>query len=139
MAASMVTTLKAYGIASTETEMAHLSHTEVNGGTTDSRAVAGLETKLVGQPIEVCYERMAYNRLKAVPKPCMVSIKWDYFVSHMVPVLEANDECVRVGDPLKGIYEMPVNEFRSVWHKSGIYLVDRRPNLARKGETETYE
>ena len=43
VAASMVTALRARGIDATETEMARLAHTQVNGGATDSRALWALQ------------------------------------------------------------------------------------------------
>jgi hypothetical protein len=131
VAASMVSMLKAYGYEATETQMARLSYTEVENGTTDSRAVTALEAFLAGESIEVHYETMDYARLQAVPKPCMVPVRWGYFVSHMMPVFAASDQTVRLGDPVSGVTAWPVDRFLSVWHKRGIYLVDRR--LAQRG------
>jgi predicted double-glycine peptidase len=133
VAASMVTTLRAYGIEITETEAARLCHTEVQGGTTDSRAVAGLQRRLAELPIEVRYEHMDYNRLRVVPKPCMVSMKWGYFISHMVPVLDVTDDGVKVGDPLNGLNVMPKDQFLDKWHKNGIFLVDHRAVASAPG------
>lgn len=127
VAASLVTLLRAYGYEATETEMARLTYTEVNGGATDSRAVWGLRQRLRGEPIEVCYEKMDYERLKSVPKPCVVPIRWGYFISHMVPVLSASDQEVRLGDPLDGPRTQRPSEFQAVWKGTGIFLVDRRP------------
>lgn len=126
VAASMVTLLNAYGYASTETEMARLSHTIIKGGTTDSRAMAALEEKLAGEPLEVRYEAMDYNRLKTVPKPCLVSLKWGYFISHMVPVMSADEHGVDVGDPLGHKSHYSAGEFMQKWRKCGIFLMDRR-------------
>lgn len=129
VAASLVTLLMAHGYEATETDMARLSHTEFEWGTTDSRAVYALQTRLRGEPVEVCYEVMDYERLKAVPKPCVVPIRWNYFVSHMVPVLFADDDRVRVGDPLIGTVDKSAAEFRDVWHGRGIYLFPRQQTV----------
>ncbi len=126
VAASLVTLLKTYGYETTETEMARLSHTEFNWGTTDTRAVAALQDRLAGERVEVCYEEMDFERLKAVPKPCVVPVRWNYFVSHMVPVLAADDKRVRVGDPMNGMTDQAAADFQKVWHGRGIYLVDHR-------------
>lgn len=132
VAASMVTMLGAWGIETTETQAARLSYTAVNGGTTDTRAVAAIEKLLAGVPINVCYDRMSYPRLQEIPKPCLASIKWSYFASHMVPILDADDKIVVTGDPLKGRQELPLAEFLDVWHGTCIYLVDRRASETRQ-------
>ena len=121
VAASLVTLLRAYGYPASETEMARLSFTERDWGTTDSRAVAALQERLRGEPVEVCYETMDYERLKAVPKPCVVPIRWNYFVSHMVPVLSATDDTVLLADPLTGVTEKSAREFRAVWHDAASF------------------
>lgn len=126
VAASLVTLLDRHGYPASETEMARLSHTEVGWGTTDSRAVVALSKRLAGEPVDVRYEVMDYGRLVEVPKPCVVPIQWGYFVSHMVPVLDADEGSVTIGDPLDGMSEKTREDFLRIWHKRGIYLVDRR-------------
>jgi hypothetical protein len=69
---------------------------------------------------------MDFERLKSVPKPCVVPIRWNYFVSHMVPVLAADDNSVRVGDPMNGVDVQTAAEFRKTWQGRGIYLLDTR-------------
>lgn len=48
--------------------------------------------------------------------------------THMVPVIEADADSVRIGDPLDGVSEKTREDFLRIWHKRGIYLVDRRRN-----------
>ena len=122
VAASLVTLLHAYDIPTSETEMAHLSMTERNNGATDTRAVNALERKLAGRDIEVHYEKMDFERLCRVDKPCLVSTTFAYFVSHMVPVLEANERAVVLGDPLTGRRTITAEEFQNLWSERGIYL-----------------
>lgn len=122
VAASLVTLLQFHGVESMESEMARLSYTEVGGGTTDCRAVYALQRKLAGLPFEVRYEVMDYERLREIELPCVVPIKWGYFISHMVPVLSVNEERVRVGDPLTGAREISKEEFLREWLKRGVYL-----------------
>lgn len=126
VAASMVTMLERYGYHASETEMARLSFTEPGWGTTDSRALGALSQYLAGRPVEIAYEVMDYQRLMAVPKPCLVTVKWGYFVSHMVPVLSADRESVQMGDPSCGIQVRTPEEFQEIWQRRGIYLIDRR-------------
>ena len=126
VAASLVTLLRAHGIQATETEMARLSFTEYCGGTTDSRAFRALRHKLADRPVEIRYEQMDYDRLRSIPLPCVVSINWGYFVSHMVPVLAADDRYVMLGDPSTGPRRVSVPDFLKLWHKRGIYLQDHR-------------
>ena len=127
VAASLVTLLRTYGIEATETEMARLSYTEVGGGTTDSRAVYALQQKLANLPIETRYEYgMTYDRLIELDRPCVLPLQWGYFTSHMVPVLDADDEGVILGDPLSGPRRVTRREFESQWLRRCVYLVDHR-------------
>jgi predicted double-glycine peptidase len=122
VAASLVTQLGFHGIDANETEMARLSYTMVDAGTTDLRAMYALEQKLAGSSLAARYERMDYDRLRAVPMPCLVAIDWGYFSSHMVPVLAVNEEGVVLGDPLTGPRTMARAAFEREWHRRGIYL-----------------
>jgi len=122
VAASLVTLLHHHGIEATETEMARLCHTEVNGGATDSRAIRALEKKLAGRPFEIRYERMDYARLREIDMPCMVSTKFGFYINHMIPVLAADEETVMLGDPLTGRREVTIARFRDIWYGAGIWL-----------------
>ncbi|MBN1510780.1 MAG: hypothetical protein JXB13_02095, partial [Phycisphaerae bacterium] len=133
VAASLVTLLHAYGVETSETEMARLTQTEQNFGATDSRAVRGLERKLADTDLTIHYENMDYARLCEVPMPCVVPINWRYYVSHMVPVLSADADSVTLGDPLEGIRRCSSEEFRSVWRRRGIYLQPVTTQLTRAG------
>ena len=125
VAASLVTMLAAHGIEATETEMARLSHTTIEGGTTDTRAVYALQRKLASGGFTVRYETADYERLKALPLPCVVSIDWGYFSSHMVPVLSVDDAGVTLGDPLTGPRQVDRTEFTDLWYERAIYLQRR--------------
>jgi hypothetical protein len=132
VAASLVTLLSAHGVPTTETEMARLSQTEVYGGATDTRAVRALERRLAGHPFEIHYEVMSYDRLRQVEPPCLVSTRFGFFVSHMMPVLSATERAVVLGDPLCGRRVLTVAEFRAIWHKRGIYLRSTAPAVTRR-------
>lgn len=122
VAASMVTLVRARGIEASELEMARLAHVEVGGGATDSRAVWALERKLAGTGLAVEYRRLDAAGLIAAPKPCLVQLDWGFFVSHMVPVMSADAERVVIGDPLKGLREMPMGAFAREWKGMGIIV-----------------
>jgi predicted double-glycine peptidase len=122
-AASLVTLLAAHGIEATETEMARLSMTEVNGGTTDSRSVWALEKKVKDRGFSVRYEVADLAGLIAAPKPCAVQLDWAFFVSHMVPVMAADADKVRLGDPLEGVREVSAAEFMREWKGRLISVV----------------
>jgi hypothetical protein len=130
VAASLVTLLRHHGIPATETQMARLSHTQVRGGTTDTRAVHALQHKLAGSPWKVRYAVMDYARLCRAPMPCVVSVRWGYAVSHMVPVLAADHAGVTLADPLTGVRHCTRQQFLADWHKRGIYL---QPRSAPRG------
>lgn len=122
VAASLVTLLRADGIETSEGEMARLSYTEVGIGTTDTRAVLALRRKLAGRGFDVHYERMSFDRLRAVELPVLVPLKWGYFVSHMVPVLAIDADGVLLGDPLTGARRIACAEFEREWLGRGIYI-----------------
>ncbi len=129
VAASLVTLLTAHGIPATETEMAQLTMTEVNGGATDSRAVWGLERKLematgsgANPLLRVHYSVLDRDGLFAVPKPCLVQTDWGFFTAHMMPVLSADANTVVLGDPLQGQREQPTTDFLRHWKGRAIWL-----------------
>ncbi|MBC7770890.1 MAG: hypothetical protein H7210_00210 [Pyrinomonadaceae bacterium] len=120
VAASMVTVLRARGIPAEETEMARLAYTQVGGGATDSRALWALESKLRGTELKPKYKRLDQAGLIAAAKPCMVQLDWGYFVSHMVPVMEASADRVVIGDPINGRREMTLQKFMAEWKGKAI-------------------
>lgn len=124
VAASMVTMLRARGIAAEEAEMAALCRTQPGGGATDSRAIWALERKLAGLPFRPTYARLDRDSLLAAPKPCMVQLDWGFFVSHMVPVMSATPDGVVIGDPLSGVREVPMADFLRDWKGMAITLED---------------
>ena len=123
VAASLVTLLRAVGIDATETEMARLSLTEENGGTTDTRAAYALQCKLADRGWTVHYDRLDYARLQSLPKPCLTPLRWGYFFNHMVPVLAADDRRVTLGDPLTGRRVMSADDFQAEWLGRAIYVL----------------
>jgi hypothetical protein len=126
VAASMVTMLRARGIAADETEVARLAFTQVGGGATDSRALWALETKLAGTVLRPRYQRLDQAGLIAASKPCMVQLDWGFFTSHMVPVMSADRDRVVIGDPLEGLREMSMTGFLAKWKRNAITLEPRR-------------
>ena len=125
VAASMVTMLRARGIDATETEMARLARVEVNGGATDSRALWALEKKLAGTALAPAYHSFDLAGLIAAPKPLLVQVDWGFFVSHMVPVMQATEQAVTIGDPISGTQTLPAAEFLAKWKGNAITLAER--------------
>ncbi|MGE3109391.1 MAG: cysteine peptidase family C39 domain-containing protein [Phycisphaerales bacterium] len=125
VAASMVTMLRAHGIDASETEMARLAYTQVGGGATDSRTIWALERKLAGTPFRPVYHRLDARGIVHARKPCMVQLDWGFFVSHMVPVLDASDDTVVIGDPLNGRREITMKDFMKEWKRQAITLEER--------------
>lgn len=122
VSASLVTMLHARSIDTTESEMAALTHTERNSGATDSRALWALETKLADTSLRPRYHSLDLRGLIAATKPCLVQIDWSYFISHMVPVMSADESTVTIGDPLSGPKTMPTSEFLAKWKGQAITI-----------------
>jgi predicted double-glycine peptidase len=102
--------------------MARLAYTQVDGGATDSRTLWALQRKLAGTGLRSRYQRLDATSLVALPKPCLVQLDWGYFISHMVPVMEATADRVVIGDPLSGRREMTMAEFVAKWKGNAICL-----------------
>jgi hypothetical protein len=122
VAASMVTMLRARDQPADEAEMARLAFTQTGGGATDSRTLWALQAKLAGTGLRPRYLHLDAPGLIAAPKPCLVQLDWGFFVSHMVPVLEATADRVVIGDPLSGRRELPMPEFLAKWKRLAIVL-----------------
>lgn len=129
VAASMVTMLRARGIAADEAEMSALCRTQSGGGATDSRALWALDRKLAGTAFTPRYARLNRGSLIAAPKPCMVQLDWGFFVSHMVPVMEATPDRVVIGDPLSGTRTMSMADFEVEW--KGLAITLETPTISR--------
>ncbi len=123
VAASMATLLRARGFDATEQAMADLAFVDSTGAT-DSRAVWALQRFLTGRGGRVRYESMDYPALIAAPKPALVQLDWSFFYSHMVPVMEATDSQVVIGDPLTGLRTMKADAFMRAWKGQAI-VVDK--------------
>lgn len=122
VAASMVTALHARGIDATETEMARLAYTQVGGGATDSRALWALQRKLEGTGLAPRYLALDKAGLIAAEKPCLVQLDWGFFLSHMVPVMHADETTVVLGDPLEGRRELTWDRFLARWKGQAIVI-----------------
>lgn len=136
VAASLVTVLRAHDITATEEEMARLARIERGGGATDSRTLGALERKLdaiAGNAapdsaatsivhLKPTYLRSDRPGLIAAPKPCLVQLRFGFFTSHMVPVMDADDHRVLIGDPLTGPREMSWPDFSREWKGNMITL-----------------
>jgi len=131
VAASMVTMLRARGIAAEEAEMARLAYTQVNGGATDSRALWALEKKLAGTGLRPRYQSLDRRGVIDAPKPCMVQLDWGFFVSHMVPVMAATETEVTIGDPINGQRMLAMEDFLKEWKGNAITLVPVEPGDGR--------
>ncbi len=125
VAASMVTMLASHGVRATETEMASLSFVEPGGGTTDSRAAWALHRALASAgrvDLNVRYRAVTLDELASLPKPTMVVLRWGFFVSHMVCVMDADAESVTLGDPLVGRRVVSVQAFLDEWNGLAMWL-----------------
>jgi hypothetical protein len=62
------------------------------------------------------------RRLADLPLPALVSTRWGYFISHMMPLLAVDEAGVTVGDPMSGPRHIPMDEFRREWRGWAIVL-----------------
>jgi hypothetical protein len=123
-AASMVTLLNAFGIQSTEGEMARLSMTAPARGLTPHQAAYGLRQKLgqVGRSEQVAVVVPDLDDLHDFSKPFLAGIRFSFWTNHMVCILETTREFLVVGDPISfGRKTWSWSHFQKKW--SGIIVV----------------
>lgn len=122
VAASLVTLLRARGIKAEEYEMTVLAGVEPGAGATDSRALWALQRKLRAAGLRAHYRRMSPQDLVAAPKPCLVQLRFGLFTSHMVPIMDADESRVVIGDPLEGLRTQSMAAFCKEWKGRAIVV-----------------
>ncbi|MFT3686489.1 MAG: cysteine peptidase family C39 domain-containing protein [Phycisphaerales bacterium] len=121
VAASMTTMLFAHGVDTTEEEMASLAMTD-SGGASEARAIWALQRRLAATSWRPEYGTMDVASLAAVPKPCIVTLRWGLLVSHMVAVMSMDETTVTLGDPLAGVRVVTREQFAQDWRGRAIWL-----------------
>ncbi|MBI3267846.1 MAG: hypothetical protein HYZ53_02400 [Planctomycetes bacterium] len=130
-AAALMTALRIQGIDSTEEEMARLSMTGKDQGTTMLRLAYALRRKLEGSDWKVAILRLNESELRRVRKPLIIDTKYEYLVDHIVVLLKLEEEArgtlAWVGDPLMGHTPMPFPEVVKLWRGYGICMFKVSP------------
>ena len=120
--ACAVTLLKHFGIASTEKEMADLSHTGP-GGTEVVAQVRAIARKAKGKGLKVDIITADWDGLKQLPTPFIVDVKWASMIDHVLVVFKVKEDSVSVGDPLSGkINDWDKERFLNSWRGSAIVV-----------------
>lgn len=120
--ACAVTLLKHFGIASTEKEMANLSHTGP-GGTETVPQVRAIARKAKDKGLKVDIITTDWDALKQLRTPFIVDVKWSPGIDHVLVVFKVAAESISIGDPLSGrINDWDKERFMNSWRGSAIII-----------------
>jgi len=120
--ACAVTLLKHFGIATTEKEMADLSHTGP-GGTETTPQVRAIAQKAKEKGLKVDIITTDWDGLKQLRTPFIVDVKWAPMIDHVLVVFKIKEDSVSVGDPLSGrISDWNKERFLNSWRGSAIII-----------------
>ena len=120
--ACAVTLLKHFGIASTEKEMAELSHTGP-GGTEVVPQVRGITKKVSEKGLMADILSTDWAGLKQLRTPFIVDIKWSPGIDHVLVVFKVEADSISIADPLSGkINDWDKERFLNDWRGSAIII-----------------
>jgi len=63
-----------------------------------------------------------WQRLKGLNIPCLVNIKYNILVDHMIIVIKIKEDIVTVADPITGIDYLTKEQFLRKWRGSVIVI-----------------
>lgn len=120
--ASAVTLLGYFGILVTESEMAQASHTRRWLGTEMVPLARAIAERAGPMRLKTNVISADWQRLKELNIPCLVNIKYNLLVDHMIVVIKIREDTVIVADPMTGIDYWNTPEFLKKWRGSVIVI-----------------
>jgi ABC-type bacteriocin/lantibiotic exporter with double-glycine peptidase domain len=120
--ASAVTLLEYFGIPVTESEMAKMSHTRKWLGTEMVPLARAIAQKASARGLKTNVIPADWQRLKGLNIPCLVDIKYNLLVDHMIVVIKIREDIVTVADPITGIDYWNKDDFLKKWRGSVIVI-----------------
>ncbi len=121
-ASSAVTFLRHFGIDATEKEMAYLSHTRYGLGVEMCPLAMAVAQKCHGKGLKVDLISTDWETLQKLNMPCIVDVKWNAIIDHVIVVLKTENNKVFIADPLAGRYKLTKEEFLDKWRGSAIVI-----------------
>ncbi|MDQ7778639.1 MAG: cysteine peptidase family C39 domain-containing protein [Planctomycetota bacterium] len=125
-AASLVGLLAAYGISASENEMAGLALTDYISGTSEIRMLRALKVKLDGTGLVPFLSKLDYSELMGKPMPCVIVVKYNMYIEHVVLVKQMYHGGLLMDDPIKGRIGWTKPVFLREWGGYAIWIDDRR-------------
>ncbi len=119
--AAGATLLNHLGIASTESEMARLTHT-TGAGTSLLRIAVALENKIGKAGWQVNIVCTDWKGLQKLPFPCIVDTRYQLLVNHVVVVFRIEPQSIVIGDSLSGREYWSYAKFRERWNGYAIVV-----------------
>ncbi|MBI5365394.1 MAG: hypothetical protein HZA54_00030 [Planctomycetes bacterium] len=129
--ATLVSLLRAHGLAADESEMAALCGAAAGLGTTPLRMVQALRRKLEGTGWRAAVLRPDWEELERLRRPSITQVYWEGEVLHVVLLLrietDARGLLLWLGDPLMGETPMRPERFRAEWNRTTIVMYRDSP------------
>ncbi len=130
--AAAVTALRKLGFSAEEGEIAILAHTSSLTGTEPDVLAKELCKKYGADGLSVEYRSFRdLDELKQSGLTIVVT-KFSVLQNHCVTILGVETNCVIVGDPLRGLMSVPLQEFERKWLFCGIALKRSAPRHSRR-------
>ncbi|MEM1354206.1 MAG: cysteine peptidase family C39 domain-containing protein [Planctomycetota bacterium] len=118
--AACSTTLRIFGVSTSESEMARLTETRPGQGSTMIRAMNGLERRLGGSSIRPVLVEPTYDELLGVQPPFMVPLRYEARRLHMVTVVGFLPSRVFIADPATGVEVVSRQQFERLFYGQAI-------------------
>jgi predicted double-glycine peptidase len=90
------------GVASSEKQMAKLTQTRPGTGSTTLRAMLGLNQRLERTPYRVELLEVKAAEIRHLPLPIVTPLRYEKTRRHMVTIISATDDTIRILDPIDG-------------------------------------
>jgi predicted double-glycine peptidase len=120
--AAAVTALAKLGINADEGQLAILSHSSPVIGTLPKCLADALEKKYSDVGLDCTFQLFdSIDQLKDADVTLVV-VKDHFLADHCITVLEVDDDCVIVADPVRGKYVISREKFADKWRFSGIAI-----------------
>ena len=127
--ASCATALNLLGRPSSEAQMARLTDTRPGTGATTLRALRGLNARLAQTPLRARLLVGSFEQIRVVDLPALTPLQYESTRRHMVVILDWTADGVWLMDPMAGLYEISIEDFRTLF--VGQVIVFEGPRLSR--------
>lgn len=120
--AAAVTALRRLGFPAEEGQIAILAHTSSAIGTPPDLLARALQKRYGPEGLIAAHRSFKDVSELAEAGLTLAIVKFTFMLDHYVVVLEVTDQEVLLGDPLRGLIRVSVQEFGAGWRHHGVVL-----------------